>query len=240
MRNNLLLLILAFFLTGCQSKAPSEYNYAADYAHSIYERMSCGGVIYASTKPAGYAFYNGNNEWEFLPRKGSGCEYLNLTKLMNNFCVAKDGQIVGEWCDQSGYPLFRVLENQTYENKGRYSRDDWLSHAKKQGFLTISQMQVKRKNEQAISRYDKIRAEKNRKERDEKSAREVMRSDIGTTICRVDSGFSDTIYKGFVEGRSNSKLKVRLFFHGGGIYKFPDENSNTVLWLDPYGWYVCK
>lgn len=156
MKGKRFFIMFVFFLFSCQSKSPTEYDYAADYARAIYNDLDCGGVIYASTKPAGYEFYNDENEWEFLPRSGSGCQYVDLLELMRRFCVAKDGQPAGEWCDQRGYPLFRVYQNKTYENKGKYGRDEWLSHAKDKGFLTLSEFNQKIRSEKETQRIERM------------------------------------------------------------------------------------
>lgn len=245
--NNLMVVVIGgsgVSLFGCGVNSvkyiePSGYITASDYASAVIESSGCIGKIdglFISpgvkkiTKEGLEYKFDGNN---------LHCSQTSFKDLMADYCRNKGGQPVqgDTWCRKNDDPLFYVGELSTLEKSANQSQEQWFNSALKKGFIS-----------ERVQEKEALIAIENQKfaEKERSRVRSVkINVNIGDSICREDYDVpqyqysSKIYYKGYVESKSGSKLKVRIVSHGGEKDIINDVSPNPVLWVENKGWFHC-
>lgn len=235
------------FISGCSSSPPKVTLPKDSMALYIDEFISYKNVTNTISKDNGVIIY------KFTLVSDRNEIYFNERKI----CDGKTGEMIGAWCVLQGTePLYYIKATSKlsrvgrlafdyilYENSGDLSVYEWKKFAVSTGFLTKDEMglKIKNDNENASKKieYEKLQ-DKVKKDKEIKDAGVVMKGDVGTIICKEDKQYNRGGYKGYIEDRGSSKLKVRLFYHGTDGMIFNDVEQQPIIWTSPLGWYVCK
>lgn len=78
----------------------------------------------------------------------------------------------------------------------------------------------------------------------------VMKSGIGTRVCKIDTYYTKSyaspfvIYTGFLEKKNKQKIQIRFESHimndpSFGYEKINDVNG-SIAWVSADGWYICE
>lgn len=233
-----------FSLVGCgvnsvQYLKPSGYNTASDYAFAVIENSGCIGKVDRFFTSSGVKKTTKDGLEYVFEGDNLHCSQSSFTDLMASYCRSKGGEPVqgGTWCSKNDTPLFYVGELSTLERSANQSEKQWFDAALKKGF--ISERDQKQKD---------LIAEENTKKEAEELSRVMSRkiiANIGDSICRLDNDVvpyqypSKVYYRGYVEAKTDHKLKVRVFWHGGEGFIINDVTPNPLIWTENKGWFHC-
>lgn len=150
------------------------------------------------------------------------------------FCTKNDGLLfVWFQYDNNLYGMNEPL-------KGR--EDDWLEYVRLEtGFETSAHKKQRLQNEKVNDDNFRRRYALYLKGEPAK----VMKSNIGTRICRLDektaslvaSGTQRAFYSGFIENKSGGKLQIRYesYFNVAGVSR-----EDLIRWEKPGNWFICE
>lgn len=241
--SSVFLMLMVLFFSGCSSNPSLPSNSMTSYVQNFLGDEFPNPPISVNNSIVKYEF----TLWTTKEKL-----YFDKSKV----CIEKHAVMVGDWCAYNGTtPLYYVESHQIrhpeggfayrnvlYENLGDVASPDWKNIYTSLGFITKEKMDLKKKKESDAYKAASAEAEnsyKKEKQRLINSVVQVMRSDVGTVICKSENDNYLGLYKGYVEGHSKSKVRVRLFSHTAAIGKFNDTDQQPIIWSAPYGWYVC-
>ncbi|MEN4170746.1 hypothetical protein [Serratia marcescens] len=242
MNGKLFVFLSVCFLAGCGVRSmslpnPKSYANAADYANALVSDARCTGSIDRVLGfPVGKIFLDYKGRLNFAASNATAhCTKKDFSIAMGKYCHNKGGVYQYSWCAVNNDPIFYVGEFTTVE-KGRLGNKEWMEFAISQGFTN-----------------DEVRANSQREYgAQQKKIQSILRANvdanIGDLVCKYDENYDvhiiegsvkGVLYKGYVEGKSNDKYKIRLVWHGEGNSSF-DLPNDKVIWSSQVGWFHCQ
>ncbi|TQN75501.1 UNVERIFIED_ORG: hypothetical protein FHU00_5132 [Citrobacter freundii] len=250
----LLLSGCSLFQQSFDGKVKNNQNLLAYKLYSSLVKKGCfqeGGARENELLYDDYRYRYFFNESQFLDR--SRC-IEETTNSVSELCAVLNGTMKGEWCDRvDNYPIFSFQQDSEPYDNGRidFEFDEpiktkekiWRQASIVGGFIDNEFEAQKRKEQEIQERNEK---EFSRLVKGDPVS--VMRSGIGTRVCKVDTNLTRSnssplvIYSGFIENKTEQKMQVRFESHiidGPSYYNFNDVNG-MVTWTHPEGWYICE
>lgn len=235
-----LILTSACSMRTIKSISPSGYESASDFAYNSIKQTTCIGNIDALLFPAGDVSEDktGIRSFKAHHYTGTHCSSNDFKEAMGVYCKAKGGNYQGSWCVKNDKPIFLVTNFDIIEKSNVISDGEWEFLAKsKLGFIS-------KKDEiynEIIKTIEDKAKEKQKADRKKKS----VNAQIGDFICKNDDynhyTSENLYYGGFVEGKENGKIKIRVTWHGRKNTVVKNEwAGENIIWSSPKGWFKCN